>query len=77
MKYFLFSLIFCTFALSSCITRYDAIKSAESRFPNSEIYQIYGTDKLVVIDSVGIYIVSLNPINDNPIVNLQLIKKWQ
>ena len=69
--------IFCIFALCSCTTKYDAIKFAESKFPNSEIYQIYGTDKLVVINNDGIYVVSLNPVLDNHIINLQLIKKWQ
>ena len=65
----------CVLVMTSCVNKLDAIKKVEQNFPNSEIYQIYNTDKLLVIDSIGIYVVSLSPFT--MISNMQLIKKWQ
>ena len=65
----------CGLVMTSCVNKLDAIKQVEQKFPNSEIYQIYNTDKLLVIDSIGIYVVSLSPFTI--ISNMQLIKKWQ
>ena len=57
------------------MSKMDAINQVEQQFQNSEIYQINNTDAVVVIDSIGINIVSLSPIRG--IRNIQLIKKWQ
>lgn len=57
------------------MSKMDAINKVEQQFPNSEIYQISNTDGVVVIDSIGIHIVSLSPVIG--IRNIQLIKKWQ
>lgn len=65
----------CVLVMTSCVDKLAAIKQVEQKFPNSEIYQIYNTDKLLVIDSIGIYVVSLSPVT--MISNIQLIKKWR
>ena len=67
----------CVLVMTSCMNHYDAQQEIYKKFPNSDIYHINQTDRYIVTDSIGIYVVRCGiPFTKN-IWYVQLIKKWQ
>lgn len=74
MKKIIALLLICVLFVS-CVNKNKCVNSIQEAFPNGEIFHIYETPYYVVIDSVGVYVVSCNTPFSYSIRIKRLIKK--
>ena len=75
MKRIIFLICICVFFVS-CVDKYKCINNIQAEFPYGEVHHIEETPYFLVIDSIGVYIVSCNTPFSYDVYSKTLIKKW-
>lgn len=68
-------LLFICLLFVSCTDKYKCINNIQAEFPYGEVYHVEETPYFLVIDSIGIYIVSCNTPFSYNVYSKTLIKK--
>lgn len=74
MKKIIALLLVC-FLFGSCANKNKCVNSIREEFPDGDVYHIYETPYYLVIDSVGVYIVSCNTPFSYRVNTKRLVKK--